>query len=121
MDETAGDTGNEESIVNLELNGVLELLVTLDEHLVEALGLGNCARKTVEDETNGLESALAMKNPEKHIPILALRVVGQLALDHVDHDLVADKTTLVHDLLGLPSELSLLRDLGPQHVTGGLK
>jgi hypothetical protein len=55
-----------------------------------------------------------------YAPVLALCVVVELALDHVDHDLVADKTTLVHDLLGLLSEVGLLRDLGPQHVSSGL-
>lgn len=45
------------------------------------------------------------------LPVLALGVVVQLALDHVNHDLVADKTTLVHDLLSLLAELGLLRDL----------
>lgn len=56
----------------------------------------------------------------KYIPVLALRVALQLVLDHVDHDLVADQTTLVHDLLSLPSEVGLLRDLRAQHVTGSL-
>ena len=53
-------------------------------------------------------------------PVLALRIGVELVFDHVDHDLIADKTTLVHDLLGLLSELSLLGDLGPQHITGSL-
>jgi len=56
----------------------------------------------------------------EYSPVLALGVVLQLALDHVDHDLVADETTLIHDLLSLLAEVGLLRDLGPQHVTGGL-
>lgn len=55
-----------------------------------------------------------------YAPVLALCVVVKLALDHVDHDLVADETTLVHDLLGLLSEVGLLRDLGAEHVSGGL-
>lgn len=53
-------------------------------------------------------------------PVLALRIGVELVFDHVDHDLIADKTTLVHDLLGLLSELSLLGDLGPQHITSSL-
>lgn len=56
----------------------------------------------------------------RYTPVLALRVAFQFALDHVDHNLVANQTTLIHDLLGLPSEVGLLRDLGPQHVTSGL-
>lgn len=55
-----------------------------------------------------------------YTPVLALRVALQLALDHVDHNLVANQATLIHDLLGLPSEVGLLRDLGPQHVTSSL-
>lgn len=53
-------------------------------------------------------------------PVLALGVGVELVLDHVDHDLIADKTTLVHDLLGLLSEVGLLGDLGPQHITRSL-
>ena len=56
----------------------------------------------------------------RYAPVLALWVVVQLALDHVDHDLVANETTLVHDLLGFLSKVGLLCDLGPQHVSGGL-
>lgn len=55
-----------------------------------------------------------------YIPVLALGVVVQLALDHVDHDLVADEATLVHDFLGFLSKIGLLRDLRAQHVSGGL-
>lgn len=55
-----------------------------------------------------------------HIPVLTLGVVVQLALDHVDHDLITDEATLVHDLLGFLSKIGLLRDLGTQHVSGGL-
>ena len=54
------------------------------------------------------------------VPIAAFCVVLNLALDHVNHDLVTDKTSLVHDLLRLSAEIRLLRDLCPQHVTGGL-
>jgi hypothetical protein len=50
-------------------------------------------------------------------PVLALLVVGQLVLDHVDHDLVADEVSSVHDLLGLFTEVGLLLDLRSKHVT----
>lgn len=59
-------------------------------------------------------------NAEAGSPVLALGVVLQLALDHVDHDLVGDETTLVHDLLGLLAEVGLLSDLRTEHVSGGL-
>jgi hypothetical protein len=55
-----------------------------------------------------------------HIPVLALDVVLQLALDHANHDLVGNETTLVHDLLGLLAEVGLLSDLRTQHVSGSL-
>lgn len=44
-------------------------------------------------------------------PVLALSVVVELALDHVDHDIITDQATLVHDLLGLSAQISLLGDL----------
>lgn len=55
-----------------------------------------------------------------YIPVLALGVVVQLALDHVDHDLIADEAAGIHDLLGFPAERRLLCDLGAEHVTGSL-
>lgn len=56
-----------------------------------------------------------------NIPALALGVVVELLLDHANDNVVADETALVHDLLGLPAERCLLGDLGPKHVTCGLK
>jgi hypothetical protein len=104
VDETAGDTRDEQAVVDAELDGVLERLLAGLEHVVEALGLGNGAREAVEDEAR-----------------LALGVVLELALDHANHDLVADETALVHDLLGLSAQLGLLCDLGAEHVTGSLR
>lgn len=104
MNETAGDTGNEELVVDAKLNGVLERLLACLEHVVEALGLGNGTREAVEDEAG-----------------LALGVVLELALDHANHDLVADETALVHDLLGLSAQLGLLGDLSAEHITGSLR
>lgn len=50
-------------------------------------------------------------------PVLASLVVLKLVLDHSDHDVVTDKTSRVHNLLGCNSERSLCRDLFTQHVT----
>ena len=50
VDETAGDAGDEEGVVDLELDGVHEGFRLGFEHLVEALCLGDCAWETVEDE-----------------------------------------------------------------------
>lgn len=51
VDQTASDTGDEEGVVDLKLNGVLELLLTGRKHLIQALGLGDSPRETVQDET----------------------------------------------------------------------
>lgn len=104
VDETTGDTRDKQLVVDAELNGVLERLLAGLEHVVEALGLGDSARETVEDEAG-----------------LALGVVLELALDHANHDLVADETALVHDLLGLSTQLGLLCDLSTEHVTSSLR
>lgn len=53
-----------------------------------------------------------------HSPIFARLVVFQLVLDHSHHDLVTNQTTCIHNLLRLSPELSLLRDLLAQHVSG---
>lgn len=71
MDETAGDTVNEEFIVNLELDGVLQGGFAVLQHGVKTLGLGNGTGETVQNES-----------------ILAFLVVFQLVLDHVDHDFI---------------------------------
>lgn len=46
-----------------------------------------------------------------YTPVLTLFIGLDLALDHVHHDLVADETTGIHDLLGFFTQSSLLRDL----------
>lgn len=58
MNQAAVDTGDEQGVVDLQLNGVLEPLIALPKHRVEALSLGHGARKAVEDEaTRGRRSA----------------------------------------------------------------
>lgn len=56
VDETAGDTLDKESIIDLQLNNVLESLLALLEHGVEAFGLGNGSGEAIKDETAGKES-----------------------------------------------------------------
>lgn len=51
VDQTTGDTGDEKSVVNLQLNGVLELLLAGKQHLVQTLGLGDSSGETVQNET----------------------------------------------------------------------
>lgn len=102
VDETASDAANEELVVNLELDGVLELLLLGDEHLIQLLGLRDSTRESIKDET--LDARL---------------VVLQLLLDHTYHDVIRDESSLVHDLLGFHSEIRLLCNLLTEHVTSG--
>lgn len=51
VDKATGDAGDEERIVDLQLDGVLQLLLALRKHGIEALRLGNGARETVENES----------------------------------------------------------------------
>lgn len=111
--QTAGDTGDEQGVVNLQFNGVLKFLLAGSKHVIQALGLSDSPRETVQDET-AIVCQLTTTRAQKEyrsLPVLAFGVVIQFALDHVDHDLVADETTLVHDLFGLLAEIGLLCDL----------
>lgn len=101
MDKTAGDARDEEGVVDLELNGVVNLLLLGLKHGVELDGLGDGAGEAVEDEA-----------------VLALLVRLELRLDHVDHDVVRDKAAGVHNLLGGLAELGLSLDLSAEHVAG---
>ena len=49
-------------------------------------------------------------------PILARLVVLELVLDHPNHDIIADESPSVHDLLCLPTELGFLGNLLAEHV-----
>ena len=51
VDQTASNSCDQKGIVNLQLNGVLELLVALVKHVIQALSLGNGTRETVQDKT----------------------------------------------------------------------
>lgn len=50
MDQTAGNTRDEELVVDLELDSVLKGLLRGVEHAVELLGLGDRSWEAVEDE-----------------------------------------------------------------------
>lgn len=54
VDQAAGDTSHQQRVVNLQLNGVLELLITSDEHVIETLGLRNRPGETIQNETDHL-------------------------------------------------------------------
>lgn len=51
MNQTASNSCDQKSVVNLQLNGVLELLVALVKHVIKALSLGNGTREAVQDKT----------------------------------------------------------------------
>lgn len=51
VDQTAGDTSHQQRVVNLQLNGVLELLITGGKHVIETLGLRNRPGETIQNET----------------------------------------------------------------------
>lgn len=53
MDETTGDTSHQQGIINLQLNGVLELLLASEKHFIETLGLSDCSGEAVQDEAVG--------------------------------------------------------------------
>lgn len=52
-------------------------------------------------------------------PALAVYVVIEVILDHVDHDLIAHEPARVHDLLRLDAERGLPGDLLAKHVARG--
>lgn len=51
--QAASDTRHEQSIVDLQLNGVLERKLARGQHLVQTLSLGNGTGETVQNETGG--------------------------------------------------------------------
>lgn len=123
--QPARDARHQQGVVDLQLHSVLKLLVALPQHLIEALGLRHGTGEAVEDESGRGEGRVSNKRLALEtghsslgglmgpLPSLALLVVIQLSLDHADDDVVTDEATSVHDLLGLPTQRSLLGDLGP--------
>jgi len=74
-------------------------------------------------QTKGRTHTLHIDRHETHgggcnVPVLALLVVLQVVLDHVNHDLVTDQSTGVHDLLGLETNLGLVSNGSTKHVAG---
>lgn len=58
VDQAASNSGNQEGIIDLQLNGVLKLLLALGKHVIQTLSLGNGTRETIKDET--IEKQLAV-------------------------------------------------------------
>lgn len=51
MDESASDTSNEQSVINLKFDGVLERRGLGCKHLVELFSLSDSAWEAIKDET----------------------------------------------------------------------
>lgn len=50
MDETTGDAGDEELVVNEELDNRVELLIAICKHAIELLGLRDGTGETIKNE-----------------------------------------------------------------------
>lgn len=130
VDKPPGNTGNEELVVDLELDSVLELLLLPLQHVVQLLCLWRGAGEAIKDKAGGRkDTALATASPRNvsrppastfpSSPAQTLLVGLELVLYHADHDLVAHEPALVHDLLGLLAEVCALGHLLSQHVARG--
>ena len=118
MDEAAGDAADEEVVGDEELDRVVKVLLLGLQHLVELLGLRNGTGEAVKDEPGRSSSALALQHEggRRNAPERALLVLVELLLNHADHDLVADESSLVHDLLRLLAEVGALLHLDRKSV-----
>jgi hypothetical protein len=59
------------------------------------------------------------QSPQKKkdgIPILTLGILGYFLLNHIDHDIITDKSPRVHDLLGSLPQGRLLSHLRTKHI-----
>ena len=56
MNQSTGNSRNEEVILDKELYGVFEGLLLGNEHLVEFLGLSNVARESIQNESTQTSS-----------------------------------------------------------------
>src|SRR5215217_6127411 len=94
------DPLDEGALVDLELEHRIEPQTLLREHRVEGFGLGDRARKSVEDEA-----------------LPGVRPVDALG-DDADHDVVRDEPARFHDRLGLEADRRTGSDRRAQHVAG---
>jgi hypothetical protein len=97
VDQTTSDSTDQKSVIDLELNSSVQLLVLGCQHGVQLFGLDDGTGETVQDET-----------------ALALGVGFQVLLDEVDHDFVRNQSTSVHHLLGLLANLYLYATKNPK-------
>lgn len=56
MNQTAGDSINEQLILYLQFDGMFQRLVAGIKHVVETLGLGDCSWETIQDKSELLSA-----------------------------------------------------------------
>lgn len=143
MDKSTGDTRDQQLIRDYEFHNAVELFLAGLEHSVKLFSLRDCARESVKDESTeashvSMGRALwysiqkdnkrvqrvtvaktrdVVRMCKSYVPILASLVVLELILDDTNHDVVAHKTSGIHNLLGLNTESRLSCDLLSQQVT----
>lgn len=69
------------------------------------------------------DAAISLSNfsLDKYAPLPAIFVVFEFAFYHVHHDLITDKSALIHYLLSFPTQRSLLCNLRSEHIAGCLR
>ena len=118
VDQPSGDPRDQETVRDLELESLVQLLLVVGQHVVELFGLDDGSGESVEDEPDdrivgfiSVDSRVNDEDKRKASPVGTLLVGLQLIPDHPDHDLIRDEPPSVHDLLGLLAERRLLGDL----------
>lgn len=51
VDETAGDTGDQELVLDVELHDSVELLLAVSQHAIKLLRLRNSTGETIQDKS----------------------------------------------------------------------
>jgi hypothetical protein len=119
MDQTTSDTRNKKVIINNQLYDRVQRLLFFFKHFIQLFSLNNSTRETIENETNIIESITHAKKNHKraHLPILTLRIVIQVFLDHTNNDFIRNKSTFFHDLLGGQTKRRLGSNSSSEHIT----
>lgn len=97
MNQSASNSIDKQLVLYLQFDRVFQRLAAAVEHVIETLGLSDCSRETIQDKS--MPFSVILNSGVYHIPVPTIFVCIQLILDHVNHNVIADKTTLVHDLL----------------------
>lgn len=65
VDQSAGNAGDKEGVVDLKLDSVLQVTLTLLEHGIEALSLGDGAGEAVENEAVAVK--MLIRSPSREL------------------------------------------------------